>query len=106
MNVVGIDQQDAGPQVEFDGDSVGDSVAVDDAIDVADELIEIEAGEARRVALEYVAQPTNDFGGPFGVRADVGKRGTRLPKVGLRCVEEVDSGGGVDSVLDVLAREA
>jgi hypothetical protein len=51
LNVVGLDQQDAGPQVEFDGDLVGDSVAVGDAIDVADELIEIEAGEARRVAL-------------------------------------------------------
>jgi len=75
---------------------VGDSVAVDDAIDVADKLIEIEAGEARRIALEQVAQPTNDFGGPFGVRADVGERGTRLPKVGFRCIEEVDSGGGVD----------
>jgi hypothetical protein len=52
LNVVGVDQQDAGPQVEFDGDLVGDSVAVDDAVDVADELVEIEVGEARCVALE------------------------------------------------------
>ena len=96
MNVVGFDRQDAGQQVEFDDDLVGDSVAVGESIDVANELIEIEAGEARGVALEHVAQPMNDFGGPFGVRADVGERGTRLPKVGLRCVEEVDSGGGVD----------
>ena len=51
LNAVALDRQDRRREVELDGDPVPDRVAVDDALNRADHVVEIDVGKARRVAL-------------------------------------------------------
>ena len=85
-----------GRQVELDLDFMLVRVAMDDPLNAADKLIEIDLGDARRVVLEHVAHPTNDFAGALGYPVDVEERLTNFLQVGLGCVEQLYSDGGVE----------